>query len=491
MDRTTLLLLLGYCLFLCTLDALPFPDLPNHLTRSCMVGSLIYDNPSPFSAIGKLSPQFTSYILGDILMGTTCEVMGYYWTGILWNVLAFISIPIGMKLIVQKQPANVQNVVILFSIFLSTGQFFLMGFLFYQIAIGLSLATVAAFDHWTEEKSVRSFLIYSLWGSLCFLTHLAPFVVLAPILSAKCIVKLQKNKLTIRQVALAAMPLLTLFALQFRAWSRMPASQMTTPEYRYLSDKVLNFFQPLFHFHPTIDLFLVALLAVSVLASVYISRKGLLFSLLRTSSQQEYFICTLLLTIVYLLLPVGGWRLYFIDSRLLSFILCLGLILLCRIIKNFHFIRHALVFVASLNLLILYQDLTPKNQDAREMQLLLKSLPSEMTLFPVNTQPNNILEQHLRHTPCLYSLFKFGRTPYLLRGGNGDPMVMFEYINPLPPTDENWYPANIAGPDWNQVRDLYELLVITKPFDSSRIDLTGYDPIVENRVAIAFKRSHL
>ena len=130
---------------------------------------------------------------------------------------------------------------------------------------------------------------------------------------------------------------------------------------------------------------------------------------------------------------------------------------------------------------------------------LLTALPQHSRVLPIYTAHKQGGVAPFLHAGAYIVIDRAGFIPYLFSADRGDPMMYFRYLQRPYAPHEEWYrrqdptftPSDPSGAppdqdvesvDWTQVASDYQYLIISKPFDRSRI-LVGGRTVAENEVA--------
>jgi len=128
-----------YVLFWSTLGALPFLDYPNHLARCYVISKLLSEPTSHLHQFFSFDFSFTPYILGDVLLSSLILCTSLNFAAVLWPVVCFLSLPLALTFYLRQIRFEREEMTLaqLFTLYLSSNWFFLMGFFNYQLGISL------------------------------------------------------------------------------------------------------------------------------------------------------------------------------------------------------------------------------------------------------------------------------------------------------------------------------------------------------------------
>jgi hypothetical protein len=200
----------------------------------------------------------------------------------------------------------------------------------------------------------------------------------------------------------------------------------------------------------------------------------------RASLVEIAILCGVFLA-MYLILPVGKGGIYFIDVRPLAFVpllIIVASLLVADGNRAFQSPAGAVVLsIAALlslaNLVYLAKHL---NQDDRWMEgyrRVVAQVPrgSHVMLIDTLTRDRHVLNPFL-HAGEYIVIDRAGITPDVFSLNGGNPVKYFRYLNRpyVPESEDPWYRAWPKVPvDWAAVACDYQYLLITRPFDPTRI----------------------
>src|SRR5580700_11131210 len=88
-----ILLTAAYCVLFMSLSPLPVQDFPDHLARAVAMSDLIFHHGERFGSIYHFQLLWIPYLLGDLILTGTVELLGPSGGGAAWILLVFLSFP--------------------------------------------------------------------------------------------------------------------------------------------------------------------------------------------------------------------------------------------------------------------------------------------------------------------------------------------------------------------------------------------------------------
>jgi hypothetical protein len=455
-------LAIAYVAFFLTLSSDPFTDAPNHLARAAIMKSLWFDPHSPFQGFFSATPRFVPYILPDLALILIVRAFGFAAACSLWPTLTMLALALSVWYYARQYLATT-TCAILCSWYLATNYLFIQGFFSFQWGVAAAFLALAA----SRKKSI---ILYAFACVLCYGSHLAAFAILAAIVTAIGLPRALLQEQTWTRYALELLPIaaLTAYYLATTHSTGFPSTAHDT-----LADKFGHFFEALFvRQNYVLDRSILALFWIMIVVSL---RK-----------QWELISLCALSAAIYFILPFGLNGVAYVDERALPFFYIPLLILALRLPPRTATIA-ACCIIATANLASLALFLPRQNREVAQFREALLTIPPHQKVLPIHTRPRDGNTYPLRHAGSFYAADRHGYIPYLFsQATNSGPSAYFTDLTTIYRPPQDWYMTK-ANPDWEQVAQSYDYIVITKPWDPTRIDLARFEQTYENEVATVLK----
>lgn len=205
----------------------------------------------------------------------------------------------------------------------------------------------------------------------------------------------------------------------------------------------------------------------------------------------------MLIVISFLFLPQQWGKAYNVDERAVFFLVVIASIYACSGLRQGPAIVHwrqyrncflAVVSLVSLNLVYLTENLRIENMRCSNYIQALKQLPEGAIIFPIATIGERGYYSALTHTGALVVPMRQGVYSYLFSQRLGFSNVYFDYVNEFYIPTHYFYTQEVPI-NWEQVDKEYDYLVVTKPFDSTKLPLSEMQLTFENKVVATYKTS--
>jgi len=504
-------ILFATCALFLSLHGLPFLDLPNHATRSWIIGELLWGER--FQELFAVDLLFTPYILGDLILAHLYRLFSLETGALVYLSGCFLSLPLGLTFYQRSRgiaPA-LSSVMLCLAAFLATNWYFLASYTNYSLSLGLVFFTLGSWERLVRrpgEKSWRWALLFCLGTTLTYLAHLSGLLFLCLLLGGSITVRLLSRRLPLLQACLTIAPFVALWTIHLsRETSQADLNEAWL--YRTPYNKLLAFGSMFFRFNLAIDSVLVLLFIALLILALHAGRdtkqrfsQQYLPNSFRPASWWRSFqssdsavetieliLLVLGLTTLFLILPVGMAAAYDIDGRALPFLFSYLILLVFQQVKfpdrALPSLRAGAFLLALGNLVYLGWYLEKHNHRLVAFNQLLASIPRGASVLPVATAPDEGRIQTGLHNGALYSAVGEGLTPYIFSSAHGQPVTYFHYRRfPQAPLIF-WYLRKLPV-NWPQIAGDYQFLVIAKPFDRSRLELPGLEVLAENESGTVF-----
>jgi hypothetical protein len=477
----SLILLAAYCVVFVLLSPLPLQDFPDHLARAVAMSDLLFHGGERFGTIYQFHLLWIPYLLGDLVLTAGVALFGPTGAAAFWILLVFLSLPCAalFYLRVRGIDANSRVLMLLYTLYLATDWFFLMGFLTFRVAVAMLIATLGLVELLRRKWSVPLFALYVGAVALDYLMHLAPIILLVPALGVSALLRLRLRTTRLRVEAALFAPVLVVLAWHFAVGSgyRDPGDPITSV---YLwgtwASKFARIGSEFFHFAPRTDLLLLALLAASLFVRTGIARARDL----REPLVLEMLALALTFLAMYFVLPLGYSEAFYVDTRPLPlasfFLICAGLALPAADPVAAGRRQPIAVLLAALlvvgNLAYLTRHFVAEKAWVAQYRSLVAALPLHARVLTIYTHGGEGAVFPFFHTSGFVAMDRAAVEPYVFAGDNGNPMKYFRYIQRPYDPPEDWY-GEIPRPqvDWRRVAQDYDFLIVTQPYDPAVLEL--------------------
>ncbi len=482
----------AYCVLLLVLSPLPIQDLPGHLARADAMSDLIFHGGGRFAGMYQFHLLWIPYLLGDLILAAAVNLLGLTGGAAFWVLLVFLSFPCAALFYMRVRgiEANGRTLMLLLTLYLATDWFFLMGFLSFQISVGMLIATLGVAELLRQRWSYQLFALYIGAVVLDYLMHLAPVVFLAGALAITALVRLFMRTTRLRVETALFLPVLVALSWHFAAANsyREPGDPITSPFFwGTWGSKFARIGSQFFHFTPRVDVLLVLLFAASLLIWAGIPR----LRDLRRPLVVEMLVLSGAFVAMFFVLPLGYSDAYYVDTRPLPFasffFICASLALprpspAIRAKREPIALLLATVLAVG-NIAYLTHHFLAERAWTTEYRSLVAHLPLHARVLPIYTYGGEGAVVPLYHTSSYLSTDRAAIEPYVFAADNGNPMKYFRYTHLPYDPPEDWY-GKIPRPqlDWQSVARDYDFLLITKPYDRGVLGVTTR-PVADNSTA--------
>ncbi len=498
------LTLVAYVLLWWQFPSLPFQDLPNHITRSAVILGLITEGS--FQEFFSFTPQFKPYILGDIVLAYLLKFLTLERAGMFWVSIAFLSPLIGIFVYARVRKFNdtATAFVLIVCTYLASHWYFLTGYASYCIGVGMTLLTLAAGESalnamqgWRTWRAVGCTLLFYFGSVTCYLMHLASFFFLMIIFGSVLCLRFLAKRVSLPQAALFGAPLAILLAYHL-VQDNPSDSAHNAWEYPQFVTKIVAVGTMFIRFNKSIDIALFIVFTLITLPPViYCLRQLRLRDFFHADEwwgSRELLAIALMLALSYVALP---WRMDTatdVDRRALPFfffflVLIVGNCWARLSTQRFSRLSFALLLTVS-NLFYLIHYLEKHHQFLEHYHEARRAIPPGKVVLPIVTRPDEGRIQSAAHPGLLYVISGNGLTPYLFSENlAGAQFSYFRYNEDRYTPAIFWYLRNEMV-DWNKIRDTYDYLFVTLPFDEARFPMSELETAYANESAalLQFKR---
>ncbi|HWW19420.1 MAG TPA: hypothetical protein VNZ06_01330 [Steroidobacteraceae bacterium] len=487
----------AYVLALCACGALMFQDYPNHLARAVILADLWFHHGEHFGSQFQFQSMLYPYIAADWLLTPLVELLGQQGATFVWTALALLSLPLAMLHYLHATRVRVEArpFVFLVSLYLSTNTFFFLGFVNFSFALALTILVTGLAQQLREHRSPTRYALYTVMIALGFLMHLAFVVFAAVVVGTTGLVRLYRRQSTLIREIWLLLPIVVTLAWYVLSVQIYPATHDTVSArfiWPGIFGKIRQLDWPFQRFDAAIDLGFAV--AFAVLCAAITLRRVDRRKLSRRASIEALALiagCGLL----YVLLPSSYGDPTYIDMRALPLVALAGLLWCVYLslgapgvspLTSRAVLTGAGLLLAA-NLYYLGAELAPQAAWLRQYRSLLTSVPQGSKVLPIYTGTHQLTRWQYLHVASYVVTDRKGIEPYLFSGDQGQPMKYFRYRNHPYAPHNTWYsytpqsgvPAVV---DWPRIACSYDYLLVMKPFNLARIELSN-TTIAENSSA--------
>jgi hypothetical protein len=469
---------LAYTALFLSLSSTPLTDAPNHLARSAVMNSLWFDPHSPFQGTFAVNRSFMPYVLPDLGLVATIRIAGVAHAAPIWSTLTMLALVFAVWMYARQflETNWAMTAAALCSWYLATNYFFILGFFSFQWGVAACFVAVAALETWRRDKKGAS-ICYVIACVLSYGTHLASFAMLVAIVGIVGVIR----KKTWLRFGAELLPLALLAGYHILYAPKTPPGIST---HSTVADKFGHFLEAMFvRQNYVVDRTILLLFWAILLGAIWFGRRGARrWTLAATSG---------LAAAIYFILPIGFGGIYYVDERALPFFYVPLLIFALRMLETSQPDRKLLLVACSAlavaNLASLASFLPRQNRQVAQYREALHTIPERQNVLPIYTRARDGNTYPLRHAGSFYVADRAGYIPYLFSQiTGGGPSGYFSDFSPAYRPPQDWY-LNQGQPDWDQVTQCYDYVVITKPWDAKRIERNRLEMLYENPAATVFR----
>jgi hypothetical protein len=479
-------LVTAYALFGLSLSNAPFQDLPNHLARSHIIGDLLFNQGNLFGSQFALDLQLTPYLVGDLILAALDRLVGMEWSSRIWITTSLLMLPWSAWFLLGVQGCSRRARVMggLLSLYIATSWFFVSGFLNYEISIACVLFAYGWFLRAQASGSPRAYLCYVAVLVAGYAMHLSALIFITAAVGSTLGLAVLGRRQTLGRAIVLLLPALVLLALHFGLTNDHAAGTFAT-SWGTPASKLRRALSSVVRFDAKWEL---PLFGVFLLAALGAFLGGGLKQNLRSSG--EYLLLALMFAALYVVLPLEHGGIYDVDNRALSpallFLLFAGVRAFDTTTAGRNWQPALAIAVAGLNLLYLGVEVLPQNRDLTAYKNIAHEVPSSARVLPVNTRPAMGRYEAFPHAGAFITAESGALTPYLFSAPSQPNIGYFRYLHRLQAPSLFWYTRNDDVVNWEKVRQTYDYLLVTRPYEASRIQLP-VEVVRSNDVAVLLR----
>jgi len=458
-----------YLIMLWSWNGLPFLDLPNHLTRATILRDLWFNHGETYHRWFTFRVKLVPYILGDVFLVLLASLFEIHIAGKILVIFSFLSFPtaVFIYLRVNRYSRYATSIAMLYALYLSTDWFFLAGFEHYRISIGLVLLIISLWGMFVDRKSKFTLIAYSGILFVAYFFHLSSLILSTAAIVFLSSYRLYFRKVSNKEVFLSSIPIISLFVFYFMAGGGISATDFF---WGPLNEKVLRLGSSLIRFGPLSEMpIIISFLGCCLFLLIVGGRRKV-----SNSCVIEPLGLSGIFFFLYIVMPVGWQGIYDVDNRALplffTFLLFAGLARVEEDEKSKVPVLLAIA-AATLNLATLWAHLQPHNQSIMNYERVIQHVPIGSRVLPVATRPDDGRVQVYLHVGCWATVDRQALTPYIFSERSGSPMSYFRYRVRMNAPSLFWYIRSNDKIQWDKIREQFDYIVITYPFDAKRIAL--------------------
>lgn len=471
-----------YVSLLWSLDALPFEDAPNHLTRAVVIADLLFHGGQRFGHAFEFELAFEPYVLGDLFVAPLVELLGPYVAGRVWMILAAVSLPASVAVYLRLSGHSTYSILVasILALYLGTDFFFVNGFGAFRLAIAGTLVAAALGQRYLQHGSRRVYVVLVVILVAGYLNHLSGMVFSAVAVAGTAALMLVSRRAPLARAVHVGVPFLVLGAAHLFS-SRIGADEPL--RWRMpLARKVARLASSFQRYDVATEAALVVVF-VGVCALMVVRWRGVRESwhVFTTGILSLLFLGT------YVALPYEMGEITYIDVRAVPLITIFAL--LCAVAVAEHQGRRSwsvaalAITLAGANWVVLRAHLEPANARMRQYRSLARTIPPGSAVLPVVTRPRDGRAEPFDSAGTLATIETGALTPYIFTGGAqryfrgpGLPWAPGEY----------WYVYRTDPGDGALLARSYDFVIAMMPFDRARLPMST-EEVARNEAAMLLR----
>jgi UDP-N-acetylmuramyl pentapeptide phosphotransferase/UDP-N-acetylglucosamine-1-phosphate transferase len=469
----------GYVALFWTLEALPFQDLPNHLTRAVIEVDLLVHGGARFGDLFAFEPQFSPYLGGDALLAGLVAAFGHGAAGKLWVIIVAASLPLSLAIYLRVTGYTSSTIFLAcsLSLYLATDWFFVMGMHHYRLAVAFVLLALAAWEVWLRDGRAGALLGWTLLVAAGYLIHLSALVFVAVGAGVAALVALGMRQTSWRRSLTGSVPILALMAWQAGSSRGLPDGTQVWGGLKKLTRVVA----PFYRYDWLVDGAL--LLGFGLVLALLLVRG-------RATRGDRRFVTAASLMVVFLVayaaIPYSQGGVAAVDARTLPFGAVFALVAALAAAERGGgrtTLAAALALALALaNLAAISAHLVRQNTVLREYRVVAAQVPRGARVLPVSSGARHGHTYPFHHAGAFATLDAGAYTPYLFSAGV---TPYFRYRAPVnAPVGESWYHEGetLSERQTAAIASDFEYVLLLDPFDLARLAVSA-EPVARNDAA--------
>lgn len=489
-------LLLAYIAVIAQSSAIGLGDTSAHLARAYILADLIFHHGNHFGDQFRYHFLAVPYVLPDLLLAASVDLLGPRITVASWTVLTFLSVPAALLLYLHvasgtKWKAFLKDdgtlFLLLCAAYLSTDFFFVVGFFAFRVGLAFVIAILAVMEALRRKWSKSLFVLYCVILATAYLVHLSTLLFVATIVVVSASVRLWFRSSSVDHELLLLAPVVALFLWHFGVAAHYgPPTDLagSLRTWGTLSGKLLWSTRNFHRYGGRLDHFLLFLYVASLLM------------LLRTRAWRgacssppivESLALATAFVAMYLVLPFATSDATYVDIRALApatlFVL-LACLRLPRVepLPTRSWDAPALTVISvialsTLNLVYLGRHFAELSNWSRRVRSLFVDIPRGAHVLPIETLPH---VWPYMDPSAIAVIDRQASIPYLFSAETRAPQIYFHYNHYFYAPPDNWYiRRESSSVDWGKVACTYQDILVTRPFDPRLIRIAT-EPVVKD-----------
>jgi hypothetical protein len=485
---------LAYTGFFLSLSNVPFIDAPDHMARAVIMKSLWFDPHSPFQGKFSAARLFMPYMLPDLGLMLLLKTVGPRLAYPVWSTATMLALALAIWVYARQLLATSWAVAaaVLCSWFFATDYFLILGFFAFQWGLAAAFLALGAMEAWRKNKE-NTFGWIALYAAACFVaygTHIACFAILAALVGMIGFLRVLRKEQSWGRLGWELLPLAILAAYHLLLVPAHPEAIHGQVTHSTIANKVGRFFGSIFIRKSYAMDGAILLLFLAIIAGALRPGIGRRFDL---RNRWELATICLLAVVGYFLLPVGWGAGYYVDMRFLPFFFIPLLMFALGSLESSGADRRQIALLAvaccvlaTANLASLAWFLPRQNGDVGLYRQAIDTIPAGRMVLPIDTGLAEGRTRPLLHAGSLYEVDRGGYTPYVPSANRGGPAAYFLELSSSYRPELDWYVSSEA-PDWEELMETYDYVIVTKPWRPERIDLSRLELQYENPAASVFR----
>ncbi len=464
---------------MCVPPLAPLVDMPNHLARAYIIHHL-GENPA-LAAFYEYHFVFCPYVLGDLALAGLLNFFSPFHAARIWALFLFFSFPAAWLFYLHARRSAVvlsNPVYLALLLYLSLNYFFLGGYNSYCLSVSFCFVGMGLWERWRRTAGASAWLWYlgfAIVVAAAYLSHLAGFFFFGIFLAA---LVLARRTIDVSAV-LSGLPFVLVAAWHLRL-DALGGSGEDAIEYLPLIDKILGLGAASIRYNIPVDAcLLLVFLGLCAAAALRGKRAA------SDSERRDMLLLTAVSLLAFAALPYGiGYGLQS-DLRAVQFTMVFFLTYAFSRLGGEPLPRwtagatavFAIVNVAAV--VLPWQAATPR---LAQYQRALADVPPGKKILAIYTWPRSGRFDPGIHQADLYAVIGNGFSPDIYSNSNSvRQFPYFSFRTGGYTAGEFWYVrGEDAAVDWGRIAETYDYLIVTKPFDRSRIKIDGARTAHEN-----------
>ena len=462
----------SYALFCLSLANAPMQDLPNHLARAHIIADLLLNQGRSFGNEFAVGLEFTPYLAGDLILAALDRLVGMEWTSRIWITASMLALPWSTWFVLGVQGCSQKARVVgsLLALYLATDWFFVSGFLNYRISVACVLFTYGWFLKAQASGSAKAYLFYVLLLVAGYAMHLSALIFIAAAVASTLAIGVLGGRQSMGWGLVLLLPAMVVLVLHFGLTNDHAGGQFAT-HWGTPASKLRRALSSVVRFDAKWELPLFGAFLVAVFGALF--GGGGLKQTLRSSSTP--LLLAAMFAALYVALPLEHGGVYDVDNRALPlallWLLLAGIVAFDSATATHDWVFALAVAVAGLNLLYLGIKILPQDRDMSAYKSIAGEVPSSARVLPVNTRLAMGRYEAFPHAGAFVTAQSGALTPYLFAAPLQPNIGYFRYLHRPQAPSLFWYTRNDDVVNWEKVRETYDYLLVTNPYDARRIPL--------------------